>query len=164
MKLNFVRILAVSVFISTGCVIKVEVPTSKTKLDKQISGDLIPTEESVLMRAVTRGQSEIGVPGEISNIELMKREQAWIQLSYRYLDAGYLGWKPDEGLEKVPSRQDDSSDYYEALVLCGRLNQIVREVKKRGLETKLASGFRPEIKKGWYFFENGVWSQFGVDR
>ena len=164
MKLNFEGILAVSVSISTGCVIKVEVPTSKTKLEKQISGELIPTEESVLMRAVTRGQSDQGVPSEISNRELVKREQAWLQLSYRYLDAGYLGWKPDQGLDKVSSRQDDSSEYYEALVLCGRLNQIVREVKKRGLESKLGTSFRSEIKKGWYLFENGQWSQFGVDR
>ncbi len=164
MKPSFVKILAASIFISTGCVIKVEVPTSKTKLEKQIAGDLIPTEESVLMRAVTRGQSETVVPSEISNSELMKREQAWTKLSYRYLDAGYLGWKPSEGLEKVPSRQDDSSEYYEALVLSGRLNQIAREVKKRGLESKLGPGFRSEIKKGWYVFENGLWSQFGVDR
>jgi len=163
-KLNLVMVAASSLFLSIGCVIKVEVPTSKTKLEKQISGDLIPTEEAVLMRAVTRGQSDLSLPSEISNQELLKREQAWAKLSHRYLDAGYLGWKPDEGLEKVPSRQDDSSEYYEALVLCGRVNQIGREVKKRGLESQLGSGFRNEMKKGWYYFEGGRWSQFGVDR
>jgi hypothetical protein len=102
------------------------------------------------------------ISSEVSNKELQEREAAWIKTATRYLDAGYIGWKPEEGLEKVPSREDESSEYYEGLLISGRINQISNELKKRGLQSRLGVGFRDEIKKGWYYFENGRWTQLGV--
>lgn len=149
---------------SQACVIKVEVPASKTKLEKQISGEIVTSDEAVLLRAITRGEGKSEELKSLANHELLERELSWTKMAFRYLDIGYLGWIPSKGLDVVKSKQDDSEEFYEAVLLAGRIKEFTNEIIKRGEKSYLSESFRRELKTGWLILEGDKWMQYGVSK
>jgi len=148
----------------SGCVINLEVPTAKTLLEKQISGEIKPTEDSILMRAVTRGESQSEILREISDLDLVNLEATWFNFSEKYLDSGYIGIHPGYGLKKMEKNFDHSDESYEALIVAGRLSLICGELTRRKLDFKLKNLQPSQIQKGWWVEENGEWQQNGVNQ
>lgn len=148
----------------TGCVIQVEIPTSKTILEKQISGEIQDTDESVLMRAVTRGESMNEILASRSDAELGSLEQKWFEIAIKYLDSGYIGLRQGSGLVKVEKNFDDSEQAIEGLIVASRINLISRELATRSKESQFLDESYFNQQKGWWVEKNGVWTQSGVNR
>lgn len=152
------------IFFLTSCVIQVEIPTSKTMLEKQISGEIQSTDESVLMRAVTRGESMNDILARRSDAELDSLEKKWFEIAKKYLDSGYIGWRQGSGLVKVEKNFDESEQAIEGLIVASRVNSISRELSVRKKESQLLDESYFRQQKGWWVEKNSVWIQSGANR
>ena len=159
-----VGLLTFLILASPSCVIKVEVPASKTKLEKQISGEVVPSDDAVLLRAITRGDGKQNEVKALTKEELLLREESWTKMASRYFDIGYLGWVPTKGIEVITSKEDDSEEFYEAVLIAGRIREFTSEIIRRGEKSYLHEDFRRELKTGWFVFVGDKWTQYGVSK